>query len=132
MSMNPVSVLNNIRTLRATARELDTGTLEDFLDKMTTVVKERREAENLAMQEQQERTKKLDKYREMLIADGISLEEIAVSTPKEASKRIKRPAKYQYLDGGEEKTWTGQGRTPSAIRQAIEIEGKRLEDFVIG
>ncbi|EGU36842.1 H-NS family nucleoid-associated regulatory protein, partial [Vibrio scophthalmi] len=42
------------------------------------------------------------------------------------SKRAPRPAKYRYMDeNGEEKTWTGQGRTPSALVD------KNLDDFLI-
>lgn len=45
-------------------------------------------------------------------------------------KRAPRPAKYRYLDNGVEKTWTGQGRMPSAIAKAV-AEGKSVEDFAI-
>ncbi len=48
------------------------------------------------------------------------------------SKRAQRPAKYEYIDeNGESKTWTGQGRTPAVIKQAIDNEGKSLNDFLI-
>ena len=45
-------------------------------------------------------------------------------------KRAPRPAKYRYLDNGVEKTWTGQGRMPSAIAKAV-AEGKSIEEFAI-
>lgn len=42
-----------------------------------------------------------------------------------------RPAKYKYTDDqGNDKTWTGQGRTPKAIADAI-ASGKTLQDFEI-
>ena len=48
-----------------------------------------------------------------------------------ATVRALRPAKYKYIDeNGDEKTWTGQGRTPKAIAAALE-GGKALEDFAI-
>ena len=44
---------------------------------------------------------------------------------------ITRPAKYKYVDeNGQEKTWTGQGRTPLTIQKALN-EGKSLNDFAI-
>lgn len=55
-----------------------------------------------------------------------------MSTSKSAkAKREPRPAKYKYIDeNGDEKTWTGQGRTPKAIAAALE-SGKTLEEFEI-
>ncbi|MDR8469884.1 DNA-binding protein H-NS-like protein, partial [Acinetobacter baumannii] len=40
-----LQVLNNIRTLRAQARELPLEVLEELLEKLTTVVSERSEEE---------------------------------------------------------------------------------------
>jgi DNA-binding protein H-NS len=48
------------------------------------------------------------------------------------AKRAARPAKYKYIDeNGENKTWTGQGRTPAVIKKAIEEQGKSLDDFLL-
>ncbi len=48
------------------------------------------------------------------------------------AKRAARPAKYSYIDeNGEEKTWTGQGRTPAVIKKAMDEQGKQLDDFLI-
>ncbi|AXF75732.1 DNA-binding transcriptional regulator H-NS [Erwinia tracheiphila] len=130
-----LKILNNIRTLRAQARECSLETLEEMLEKLEVVVTERRDEENQAQAEIEERTRKLQQYREMLIADGIDPNELlsALSTTKAAgkSKRAARPAKYKYVDeNGETKTWTGQGRTPAVIKKALE-DGKQLEDFVL-
>ncbi|MDR0805794.1 MAG: DNA-binding transcriptional regulator H-NS [Enterobacteriaceae bacterium] len=131
-----LKILNNIRTLRAQARECSLETLEEMLEKMEIVVTERREEEQLNQAEIQERTRKLQQYREMLIADGIDPNELlqtlsAAKIPGKA-KRAVRPAKYQFTDeNGELKTWTGQGRTPAVIKKAIEDEGKTLEDFLL-
>ena len=47
------------------------------------------------------------------------------------AKRAPRPAKYKYVDAtGNEKTWTGQGRTPSAIQEQLDA-GKSLEEFAL-
>ena len=105
-----LKALNNIRTLRAQARETDLATLEEMLEKLTTIVEDRRE-------------------------DGIDptelLASVGSSQPKTKSTRAPRPAKYKYTDeNGNEQTWTGQGRTPKAIAAAIEA-GKTLEDFAI-
>ena len=131
-----LKILNNIRTLRAQARECTLETLEEMLEKLEVVVNERREEENAAAAEIEERTRKLQQYREMLIADGIDPNELlnALTSAKTQgkAKRAARPAKYSYVDeNGETKTWTGQGRTPAVIKKAIEEQGKQLDDFLL-
>lgn len=130
-----LKVLNNIRTLRAQAREYSVETLEEMLEKLDVVVKERREEESHFQAENEERTRKLNQYREMLLADGIDPNELIntlTATPRAAAKgkRSVRPAKYGYTDEkGESRTWTGQGRTPAVIKKALEEQGKSLDDF---
>ncbi|HCK7581404.1 histone-like nucleoid-structuring protein H-NS [Salmonella enterica subsp. enterica serovar Paratyphi A] len=130
-----LKILNNIRTLRAQARECTLETLEEMLEKLEVVVNERREEESAAA-EVEERTRKLQQYREMLIADGIDpnelLNSMAAAKSGTKAKRAARPAKYSYVDeNGETKTWTGQGRTPAVIKKAMEEQDKQLEDFLI-
>ena len=55
----------------------------------------------------------------------------SAAAPRAGKKRQPRPAKYKFTDvNGETKTWTGQGRTPKPIAQAL-AEGKSLDDFLI-
>ena len=131
-----LKVLNNIRTLRAQARECSLETLEEMLEKLEVVVNERRDEDSHAQAEVEERTRKLQQYREMLLADGIDpnelLNSLSVAKAPGKAKRAARPAKYQYTEeNGEVKTWTGQGRTPAVIKKAIEEQGKQLEDFLL-
>ncbi len=82
--------------------------------KLEVVVNERREEESAAAAEVEERTRKLQQYREMLIADGIDpnelLNSLAAVKSGTKAKRAQRPAKYSYVDeNGETKTWTGRG-----------------------
>ena len=130
-----LKALNNIRTLRAQARETDLATLEEMLEKLTTIVEDRREEESSIREEQEERQAKLEAFRQKLLEDGIDpaklLATVGSSQPKSKPTRAPRPAKYKYTDeNGNEQTWTGQGRTPKAIDAAIEA-GKMLEDFSI-
>ncbi|WP_117234323.1 H-NS family nucleoid-associated regulatory protein [Vibrio maerlii] len=128
--------LLNIRSLRAFSRELTLEQLEEALDKLTTVVTERQEAEAEERAAKAEREAKLAEYAAMIAKDGIDLDELVAAMageakPKAKQKRAPRPAKYKYVDGsGEEKTWTGQGRTPSAIQEQLDA-GKSLDDFLI-
>lgn len=131
-----LKILNNIRTLRAQARECTLETLEEILEKLEVIVNERREEDNRAHAESEERTRKLQQYREMLIADGIDpnelLQTMVLTKAANKAKRATRPAKYQYKDeNGALKTWTGQGRTPAIIKKDLEEKGKSLDDFLL-
>ncbi len=128
--------LLNIRSLRAFARELPLESLEEALEKLTIVVDERRSSEEEERAAQAERNAKLAEYADMISKDGIAIEDLIAAMSgndnkvKTKKKREPRPAKYKYELDGEEKTWTGQGRTPSAIQEQLDA-GRSLEDFLI-
>ncbi|MBX9280956.1 DNA-binding protein, partial [Serratia marcescens] len=66
-----LKVLNNIRILRAQARETDLETLEEMLEKLSVIVDERREEEHAVLKEQEQRQAKLEAFRRKLLEDGI-------------------------------------------------------------
>ena len=128
-----IKALNNIRTLRAQARETDLATLEEILEKLTAIVEDKRQEETIAQQQNAERQGKIEALRAQLLEDGIDPSELLgnVKSSRPAAVRAARPAKYKYIDkNGDEKTWTGQGRTPKVIAAELE-SGKVLEDFAI-
>lgn len=128
-----LKALNNIRTLRAQARDIQLSDLEEMLEKFSVVVSERREESQVNEAAVREKEEKLARYRDLLQQDGINPNELLGSLApagKLRAKRAARPAKYKYVEEGQEKQWTGQGRTPAVIKAAIE-GGKSLEDFLI-
>jgi len=129
-----LSSLNNIRTIRAEARNMALDLLEEFHRKLETVVNERREEESMREAEAREKAEKLAFYHELLLEEGINPAELVNNAPPSVTgtnKRAKRPAKYRYSDeNGQVRHWTGQGRTPSVIKVAIE-NGQSLNDFLI-
>ena len=133
---NLIKPLNNLRSLRAIARDLSLEELESILEKVTIVVEEKRAVVAEEMRKEQEHAELIDKYKRLLEEDGIGLEELAANiealkTTKPVKKRAPRPAKYEYLnEEGEIMTWTGQGRTPKLIQ--IELDkGRSLSEFEI-
>ncbi|KNC89182.1 DNA-binding protein StpA [Trabulsiella odontotermitis] len=126
--------LNNIRSLRAMAREFSIDVLEDMLEKLRIVTEEKRADEQEMRQESVQQQEKINAWLELIKADGLSPEELLKGTSaasQTSTKRKARPAKYRFTDiNGEEKTWTGQGRTPKPIAQAL-ANGKSLDDFLI-
>ncbi|MDP9500950.1 H-NS family nucleoid-associated regulatory protein [Bisgaard Taxon 45] len=130
-----LKMLTNVRSLRVLARETPLEQLEIALEKFSLVVEEKREAEAKAEREIAERQARIEKLKESLIQEGITAQELAILLGQEAQsqrkKREPRPAKYKYIDeNGEERTWTGQGRTPKVIQQALDA-GKSLSSFEI-
>ncbi len=96
-----LKALNN-RTLRAQARET-LESLEEMLEKLTVVVEERRDEESQARAELEERNRKLEKVREMILEQGVDLNDLlqTMDSGKSTSTRAKRaarPAKYKYVD----------------------------------
>ena len=116
--------LNNIRTLRAMARELSLDVLEEMLEKVRVVAEEKRSELAELEQQRAEQQEKINALLELMKADGISPTDLLGSelaqTGKPTKKRKPREAK----------TWTGQGRTPKPIASAL-AEGKSLDDFLI-
>ncbi|MEH0888108.1 DNA-binding protein StpA [Enterobacter sp. UNJFSC 003] len=127
--------LNNIRTLRAMSRELSLDVLEEMLEKVRIVAEEKRSEQAEVEQQRAEQQDKINALLERMKADGISPSDLLgadlVQAGQPAKKRKAREAKYRFIDvNGEEKTWTGQGRTPKAIAAAL-ASGKSLDDFLI-
>ncbi|MBE8574126.1 H-NS family nucleoid-associated regulatory protein [Vibrio sp. OPT18] len=123
------STLLNLRSLRAFSRDLTLEQLQDALAKLTKVIDERQTEEIELMAEREEKEAKLKEITDTLKRDGIDINDLMTALsnqPAKKAKRAPRPAKYRYTDeNGKEKTWTGQGRTPSALAD------KNLDDFLI-
>lgn len=131
-----LKTLLNIRSLRAALRELTFEQLVEVREKFEEIFAEREQQENKIKAESAERLQKLAEFTEMLKEAGIDPSElVGTAAPAKTdgsvkAKRAPRPAKYKYTEDGQEKTWTGQGRMPKAIAEAVE-GGKALEDFLI-
>ncbi|MDX6020921.1 DNA-binding protein StpA [Scandinavium sp. V105_16] len=126
--------LNNIRTLRAMSREFSIDVLEEMLEKFRTVTEEKRAEEAEMRESLAEKQQRINTLLELMKAEGISPDDLlndAVVPKTGRNKRPARPAKYRFTDfNGEQKTWTGQGRMPKPIAQAV-ANGKSLDDFLI-
>ncbi|CAJ1765741.1 H-NS family nucleoid-associated regulatory protein [Aeromonas hydrophila] len=131
-----LKTLMNIRSLRAALRDLSFEQLVEAKEKFDEIYAEREQQESKVRAESAERLQKLAEFTEMLRDAGIDPSELVdTAAPAKAggsakTKRAPRPAKYKYTEDGLEKTWTGQGRMPKAIAEAIE-GGKALENFLI-
>ena len=134
-----LKVLSNIRSLRLATRDFSVEQLENLLEKIETLVSEKKVELAKAQEEENARQERIAKYKELLEKEGISRQELAEILGLDVSekvsgvskKRSARPAKYQYVDeNGVTKTWTCQGRTPKAIQAQLD-QGKPLSSFEI-
>lgn len=131
-----LKILMNIRSLRAVLRELSYEQLVEAKGKFDEIYAEREQQESKLREESAERLQKLAEFTEMLKEAGIDPSElVGTAAPAKAdgsakAKRAPRPAKYKYTEDGQEKTWTGQGRMPKTIAEAV-ANGRALEEFLI-
>ena len=131
-----LKTLLNIRSLRAALRELSFEQLVEVKEKLDEIFAEREQQETKLREESAERLQKLAEFAELLKGAGIDPSElVGTATTAKAegtvkSKRAPRPAKYKYIEDGQEKTWTGQGRMPKTISEAV-ANGRALEEFLI-
>ncbi|MBP1524181.1 DNA-binding protein StpA [Salmonella enterica subsp. enterica serovar Worthington] len=125
--------LNNIRTLRAMAREFSIDVLEEMLEKFRVVTKERREEEELQQRQLAEKQEKINAFLELMKADGINPEELFAmdsAMPRSAKSASRVRQNIVLLISMAKKNRTGQGRTPKPIARAL-AAGKSLDDFLI-
>lgn len=95
------------------------------LDQLKEINK--KSAAAIASYENRQRKEALSKATEIAKAAGFSsLEEMMASQPVKAAKA---EPKYRHPDNPE-MTWSGRGRKPSWIAEALEA-GKSLDDFAI-
>ncbi|HCN1275044.1 TPA: H-NS family nucleoid-associated regulatory protein [Escherichia coli] len=119
----------NIRSLRVFAREIDFEQLLEMQEKLNVVIEERREDAERA-----ERERKRQELLQLIAGEGFSPEELlglSEEAPKSRKKTLpKAPPKYQFEENGETKYWSGRGRAPKPIDEALKA-GRSLEDFRI-
>lgn len=130
--------MGSITSLRKFASQQNYDLLESIRDKLTAVLDERREEEELRKLELQELEEKRLKALAYLEEIGLSPEELKVSVFENEPKRKKkkkgnttRPAKYAHTDEkGKTHYWTGIGRTSNYFKELLD-KGHTLEEFLI-
>lgn len=130
---NPIkSTLTNKKKLNTYCQSLSIEEIEVYISNLTHALEVRKEEERIKAEEEREKKEKLNSVKQILADEGLGIEDLITALEDETKKKPRRtaPAKYRYVQDGKEKTWTGQGRTPAVIDQAI-ANGGSLEDFLI-
>lgn len=130
-----LDILTHGRRLKAAVKELSIQELEEVENKLAKVIADRREEEAELQKLEAEKQKKIEELRQAMAAAGIDASELLDGEVKSAGKpkrkRAPKPPKYAIVDAnGERKTWTGQGRMPNALKEAL-AKGKSLNDYLI-
>jgi len=81
---------NNIRVMRAQARKLPLQALEEFLDRFTVVVVERRYEEANRQTVERQRQAKINKLRSMMLDEGFDPVDLLPSDGRTASQEKKK------------------------------------------
>ena len=131
---------NFISAFKKMVKKIDARNL---LDVTEIVLSCRADAEKRLADEKekhQQMEEKLKKACESLRGEGFEFDDSELSQillgrsldkMTQRTKREQRPPKYKYTDEkGEEKTWSGGGRTPKVIEKSIS-EGATLDEFLI-
>ncbi|EGZ3995964.1 H-NS histone family protein [Salmonella enterica subsp. enterica serovar Wichita] len=127
--MNPIQeALASKRTRKKFLCECDFIFLTNLHEQITATLAERKAEHEAQEQQKQEREAKRLELLELIKAEGFSASDFAGGQP--AAKGPKRKRKYQYVEAGVMKYWSGVGRAPVAIQQALDA-GKNLESFLI-
>ncbi|EOD3217173.1 TPA: H-NS histone family protein, partial [Escherichia coli] len=115
-------------------REIDFEQLLEMQEKLNVVIEERREDAEREAAERAERERKRQELLQLIAGEGFSPEELlglSEEAPKSRKKTLpKAPPKYQFEENGETKYWSGRGRAPKPIDEALKA-GRSLEDFRI-
>jgi DNA-binding protein H-NS len=126
-----IRIITHARRLKSNVRDLSVEQLQEIQSKLIKIIEDRIIEEQQAQIEEKEKQEKIIKYREMIAADGIDLEELQSVTGDRVGKKSLKKAKYEiYNESGQRITWTGQGRMPNLLKARID-EGEPLETFLI-
>jgi DNA-binding protein H-NS len=139
-----LKILCSVRSLRVAMRDLPMETQEKIQDNVLMVVSDNQTAFQIQEEErkrkEQERQAAIEKVNELLAQNGMTFNDLlpeagattsdSPAKAKAKTKRQPRDPKYRWVQDGEEKTWTGQGKTPKFLAEKL-AAGRSLDEFLI-
>jgi DNA-binding protein H-NS len=126
-----IRIVTHVRRFKSAVKELSIEQLEETKEKLIKIIEERKTEVEAERKANEDRLQKINKYKEMLAADGIEPDELQEGLALKAGRRGPRKPKYEiWNEAGERITWTGQGRMPNIFKQRVE-SGEPLETFLI-
>lgn len=126
-----IRIITHARRLKSNLKDISVEQLEEIRNKLTSIIDARLIEEEEARNKSAKKQEKIRKFREMMEADGIDLEELQAVSGERSGRRAPRKPKYEiYNESGQRITWTGQGRMPNLLKERVE-SGESLDTFLI-
>lgn len=122
--------LTTLTSLRYFARNVELNVLERAETNINIVYQEQKDAYELENLEIEELEAKRQALLKQLENEGWSIDALLTPVTAASLKKNKVADKYTYTDDGKQKTWSGRGKMPKALREQVE-SGKALESFLI-
>ncbi len=126
-----LKALTNPRLLEAALKDAQPEVIQTIIDCLMQIKDRRAQEIAAAQEEQQQRQQQLNELLSKMNECNISIDDlIAVKT---GGRRPRRMAmRYRYIGtDGVEREWSGQGKTPTALRELMERDGTTKEDYLI-
>lgn len=133
----PDLILESIKNFKKLSQSLDLIDLSDVKhlhDRISKYIDSREKLEQAKKEKQVSIQESADHFLGWLKQEGISLEELLESEKKTKTvvSQKKKSPKYQYLDrNGQLKFWSGSGKMPNVIKEALDSSKNILSDFLI-
>lgn len=124
---------SSIRSIRIFARGIDFELLKEIHEKLGVVIEERRADAVKEAAERAEREQKRQELLQLIEGEGFTAEDLLGLDGKGGKKGNRASltnAKYRFIENGETRTWTGKGRKPKPIADALSA-GHRLDEFLV-
>lgn len=126
-----LKIITHARRFKSATKDLDVEQLQDVKGKLDKIIEDRIAEEVEAKRKDAEKLEKIERIRQMMVADGIDPEELVGESVAKPSKRAPRPPKYEILnEDGDRITWTGQGRMPKVFKARVDA-GESIDNYLI-
>lgn len=124
--------LKNSRNLLAALREASLDDI-DYIIQRLLEIKEKLQKDRLEDEMRKaKRQEALTKAMNFLNENNISIDDLIRTKDVTKHKRAKFKIRYKYTDiDGVQRTWTGQGKTPTPLRLLMERDGTTKENYKI-
>ncbi len=128
----------NVRSLRTLFKDATIDDLNEIIEKMIALKNEIEEEQRQEMEADAERRQAFEELKKTLTDKNYSYEDFkqfmegGVSKPARKTGTRKMTPKYRYTDlEGITREWTGQGKTPNALKQLMEQTGNDKSFYLI-
>ncbi len=128
--------LYSIRNLRQALEGQSTKKIDELIARINEIKAEHAEAEKRALEDREKKLSGLKQIKSIITEFGLTqndLEGIEASTASSGreGRRVMKP-RYRFTgEDGVERTWSGQGKTPTALRLLMERDGTKKDDYLI-